>query len=495
MDDASQSQSGVVAGTPQYMSPEQARGESSDHRSDLFSLGSVLYAMCAGHSPFRAKTTMGVLRRVCDESPRPLVEINPDVPEALEAVIERLHAKGPALRYQSAAEVADVLGRQLVQLQRPGARLTRRRTTVAGPPPLPAIKKAEPADDWEPVKPRRWIGKFGSAALLFLLGLAAIGPVAWLVFWEPEALSHFRPFQPVDPPPTVGAARSAKLPGATRQTVHYHWGATVINATQAGRDRPTIIGSGKPATKAWDLADFTAVEIREPFRASLTRADRFEVSVVADDNVLEHVRVTKEGTRLRVRLEDGLTYRLGPDSLILTIALPILEEIDLGGPAHTTIAGFDSDRPLHVRANGPSSLDGSIRAGNVRFDVDGVAIVTLSGSAHSVRLRAHGASKLELEDWQIRGGNLVIGVDGSSSVRLGGSARAATLKAEGASQLDLSDLALDAADVVLAGTSCATIRVNRLLNYELNSTSRLEYLGEPTIGKAKKTGASSVSHR
>ena len=121
MDDASQSQSGVVAGTPQYMSPEQAHGETSDHRSDLFSLGSVLYAMCAGHSPFRAKTTMGVLRRVSDESPRPLFEINPDVPEALEAVIERLHAKDPALRYQTASEVAEVLGQQLAQLQRPGA--------------------------------------------------------------------------------------------------------------------------------------------------------------------------------------------------------------------------------------------------------------------------------------------------------------------------------------------------------------------------------------
>lgn len=53
VDDASLTRSGTLAGTPQYMSPEQARAETVDHRSDLFSLGSVMYAMCIGHAPFR----------------------------------------------------------------------------------------------------------------------------------------------------------------------------------------------------------------------------------------------------------------------------------------------------------------------------------------------------------------------------------------------------------------------------------------------------------
>src|SRR5262249_13947770 len=76
-DDATLTTSGVVAGTPAYMSPEQASGEHVDHRSALFSLGSVLYALCAGHPPFRAGNAMAVLKRVCEDTPRPLRESNP----------------------------------------------------------------------------------------------------------------------------------------------------------------------------------------------------------------------------------------------------------------------------------------------------------------------------------------------------------------------------------------------------------------------------------
>lgn len=118
-DDASLTRTGVIAGTPQYMSPEQARGEAVDHRSDLFSLGSVMYAMCTGRPPFRAETSYGILRRITDSEPRPSREINPDIPTWLCAVIERLHAKSPDERYQSAGEVAELLGQCLAHVQQP----------------------------------------------------------------------------------------------------------------------------------------------------------------------------------------------------------------------------------------------------------------------------------------------------------------------------------------------------------------------------------------
>ncbi|QDU21858.1 protein kinase domain-containing protein [Urbifossiella limnaea] len=108
-DDASISQSGIVAGTPMYMAPEQAKGEHIDFRADLFSLGSVLYVMCSGRPPFRASNTMGVLKRVAEDTPRPIREVIPEAPQWLCDIIAKLHAKNPADRFESAREVADLL--------------------------------------------------------------------------------------------------------------------------------------------------------------------------------------------------------------------------------------------------------------------------------------------------------------------------------------------------------------------------------------------------
>lgn len=118
-DDASMTRSGVIAGTPQYMSPEQAHGDAIDHRSDLFSLGGLIYFMCTGRSPFRAETTMGVLNRIANDEPRRLRDINPDVPTWLEDFVLTLLNKSADDRPQSAAEVAEQLQQRLVRMQVP----------------------------------------------------------------------------------------------------------------------------------------------------------------------------------------------------------------------------------------------------------------------------------------------------------------------------------------------------------------------------------------
>jgi len=118
-DDASLTQSGVIAGTPLYMAPEQAKGDSLDPRADLFSLGSVLYTMTSGRPPFRASTPLAVLKRVVEDTPRSIREIVPDVPPWLCDLIAGLHAKDPARRFQTAAEVADLFGQHLAHLEHP----------------------------------------------------------------------------------------------------------------------------------------------------------------------------------------------------------------------------------------------------------------------------------------------------------------------------------------------------------------------------------------
>ena len=120
-DDASLTRTGVIAGTPQFMSPEQARGEAVDARSDLFCLGSVMYVLCAGRPPFRAETSYGVLRRVTDEEPRSLRELNAAIPDWLAGIVARLHSKNPEQRFQSAEGLAELLEKCLAHVQQPDA--------------------------------------------------------------------------------------------------------------------------------------------------------------------------------------------------------------------------------------------------------------------------------------------------------------------------------------------------------------------------------------
>jgi WD40 repeat protein/serine/threonine protein kinase len=107
--DARFTRTGVVSGTPMYMAPEQALGQALDERTDLFSLGSVLYLLCTGQQPFSASNAVALLRQVSEAIPRPVRELNPTIPGWLAAIVQRLHAKKPADRLTSAAGVAELL--------------------------------------------------------------------------------------------------------------------------------------------------------------------------------------------------------------------------------------------------------------------------------------------------------------------------------------------------------------------------------------------------
>ena len=192
VDDATITHSGMIAGTPQYMSPEQARGEAIDARSDLFSLGSVLYAICTGRPPFRAETSYGVMRRITDDQPTAIREINPDVPHWLCQIIDKLMSKQAADRYSSAAEVAELLEACLAHVQQPA--------TV----PLPAALGPQPKERrFRSISARGW----GIIAMNAIIGLGLLGIFAW---------------QATEPPDIAG-----KWSGP-------EWGEVVLTATKEG---------------------------------------------------------------------------------------------------------------------------------------------------------------------------------------------------------------------------------------------------------------------
>ena len=118
-DDASLTVTGLLAGTPHYMSPEQALGKPLDARSDLFALGAVLFTMATGSPPFRAESSHAVLRQVTDVEPADVRLANPDIPGWLSGIVRRLLAKDPAARYQSTAEVAGTLEACLAHVNDP----------------------------------------------------------------------------------------------------------------------------------------------------------------------------------------------------------------------------------------------------------------------------------------------------------------------------------------------------------------------------------------
>ncbi|MBA3484839.1 MAG: serine/threonine protein kinase [Pirellulales bacterium] len=172
IDDASLTQTGILAGTPHYMSPEQASGELIDFRSDLFSLGAVLYFMATGHPPFRANGAMAVLHRLCHEKHRPVWQANKDIPDELSDVVDRLLEKKPSRRPATADEVQQELATLLSRVQQQG--LTRRRL-----------------GSWRSRRMRRRV--WDAAATISLI-VAAIGVTSWWNSVAPEGSG----------PPTVG---------------------------------------------------------------------------------------------------------------------------------------------------------------------------------------------------------------------------------------------------------------------------------------------------
>ena len=168
--DAHLTQTGAVIGTPYYMSPEQLEADEVDGRSDLFSLGSLLYAVLAGRPPFVGPDLSAITRQVLFKNPEPLTEAVSGIPRALDGVLARALAKDPKDRYANGAELADDLER-VIRGETPLRPLALGERTVESP-------KAATDDARELVleSPRR--SGWGAFLLLLLVGLGGYGAFA-----------------------------------------------------------------------------------------------------------------------------------------------------------------------------------------------------------------------------------------------------------------------------------------------------------------------------
>jgi Leucine-rich repeat (LRR) protein/predicted Ser/Thr protein kinase len=236
--------SGAVVGTPAYMSPEQARGEKVDHRSDLFSLGAVLYRLCTGRLPFQGPTTMAVLMSLGMDEPPPARELNPTVPESLAALIHQLLAKKPEARPQSADDVVKRIRSIADELATPVAMavpVPDEPPVVYAPMFVTAVPEANPFADIDATEPATATAEPSAVAPLpsrrnpagmnpwmyaglavLIAGLALGGTVLFLNQREkPEAEAD----PPEDPgPPVKGKGPSGTIPvalGADRKTAEW----------------------------------------------------------------------------------------------------------------------------------------------------------------------------------------------------------------------------------------------------------------------------------
>jgi WD40 repeat protein len=341
VDDASLTQSGVVAGTPQYMAPEQAQGGAVDHRADLFSLGSVLYAMCTGRAPFRASGSMAVLKRVCDEPASPIRESQPETPEWLVEIIARLHAKNPADRFQSAAEVAELLSQHLAHLQQPEL------------VPMPSAITLHRQRAWG-ARRRRWA--VAAAVILLLLGGLGMTESTGVTNLAGTVIRILVPdgtlvVEVADPQVkvTVEGDGGLVITGAGPQEVRLRPGSYRVLATKEGqplKDEIISIARGDTRVVTVTLEPSAGARARAPFRfappppgpldrldpASIPAAERFscqpkELVAVLGQHRGRHwgpigcVTFSPDGKRAASCGNDGLIFVWDADTLNLRTVL------------------------------------------------------------------------------------------------------------------------------------------------------------------------------
>ncbi len=170
--------SGAIMGTPSYMSPEQGTGETLDHRSDIYSLGVILYEMITGRVPYSAETPIAVILKHIKDPLPPVRKFNPTLPESVELVLLKALAKKPEDRYQSTDEFVNALQKAIAEATSDVSTTLAPKTLIAKPPtviksPPTTAKEKHPTAAKEK---RPGVLTAGRAIILFLV-IGALGMI------------------------------------------------------------------------------------------------------------------------------------------------------------------------------------------------------------------------------------------------------------------------------------------------------------------------------
>jgi len=246
----------------------------------------------------------------------------------------------------------------------------------------------------------------------------------------------------------------------------------VSSGLLAGCAGGLVTGSGKLETRQFNLSDFTRVDIGSAFEFEIVQSGSYSVSITADDNLFEYVQVSKEGETLHIGLKTVIS--LGSATTKAVVTMPQLRSLDISGASRGTVANFSSGENIDIGVSGASNVDlGEISTGDAKFDISGASQVTGDITA----------SDAEFD------------IDGASTAQLEGSAGNLAVSAEGASRVKLAGFTVTNADVNLGGASTGTVNLNGRLDANLSGASKLQYIGEPTLGTLNTSGGSTVSKK
>ncbi len=213
-----------------------------------------------------------------------------------------------------------------------------------------------------------------------------------------------------------------------------------------------LTGSGDLETKEYAFTDFNRVEVSSAFEFEVRQSGSYSISVTADDNVIEKVRVTKDGDTLKIGLET--IPRLGSLTLKAVVTMPHLSALIISGASRGIVSDFSSTSDVNIRVSGASKVEGNITAGDADFNVSGASIVQLQGSAKDIVANVSAASHFHLGDFTVNNANLTF-----------------------------------------SGASTGTVNVSGRLDANLSGASKLSYIGEPTMGTINTSGASALSKK